>query len=136
MFAATFLAVRLIDGSSGSGPVETGRRGAGGASPTPGRPTPGSPRCRRAIDDGTSRPGPYAALGDAYLQKARETFDPSYYARAETALREALRRDPRDAGALTAMGVLANARHDFAAGAPLRRAGAGGGARTPSSRTA
>ena len=54
--------------------------------------------------------------GDAYLQKARETFDPSYYARADSALREALQRDPRDAGALTAMGSLANARHDFAAG--------------------
>jgi pentatricopeptide repeat protein len=115
VFAATFLAVKLIDG-----PADTSPAGAG--SPVLGAGADARSADARimslqsAIKGGTDRPGPYAALGDAYLQKARETFDPSYYARAESALREALRRDPRDAGALTAMGSLANARHDFTAG--------------------
>ena len=115
VFAATFLALKLIDGSPGSGPVETGGGGAGGRVTDARSSDARIASLQMAIGDGTSRPGPYAALGDAYLQKARETFDPSYYARADTALREALRRDPREAGALTAMGVLANARHDFPA---------------------
>ena len=77
----------------------------------------------------TSRAAPYAALGDAYLQKARETADPAFYSRADLALRTALQRDPRDAGALTAMGSLANARHDFRAGLRYGIARGGRGAR-------
>ena len=94
VFAATFLAVKLIDGSHERRP---GRRSAEGiergASPTRARPTRGSPLSRPPPGAARRAPRPYAALGDAYLQKARETFDPSYYARAESALREALRRD-------------------------------------------
>ena len=111
-FAATFLAVKLLD-SPTSNSVPAGL-GAGGAGIADARATDARiASLQSAVRNGTSRPGPYAALGDAYLQKARETFDPSYYARAESALREALRRDARDPAALTAMGVLANARHDF-----------------------
>jgi pentatricopeptide repeat protein len=112
VFAATLFAVRGIDGPSGEAVAPVGAAGvfADGRS-SDARIT----SLQSAIRAGTPRPGPYAALGDAYLQKARETFDPSYYARAESALREALRRDPRDPGALTAMGTLANARHNFAA---------------------
>jgi tetratricopeptide (TPR) repeat protein len=108
---ATLVVVRALDGSPGA-PAP----GAGGAGTfTDARGTDQRiTSLQAAIRRGADRPGPYAALGDAYLQKARETFDPSYYARAEAALREALARDPRDAGALTAMGTLANARHDFA----------------------
>ena len=36
----------------------------------------------------------YAELGLEYLQKVRESGDPSFYARAEGVLREALRVDP------------------------------------------
>lgn len=113
VFAATLLALKLIDRSPGSGPVEAGAGGAGSRVADARSSDARIASLQTAIGNGTSRPGPYAALGDAYLQKARETFDPSYYTRAETALREALRREPREAGALTAMGVLANARHDF-----------------------
>jgi tetratricopeptide (TPR) repeat protein len=115
VFAATFLAVKLIDGSHpGAAGVPAA---AGGGSFADARATDSRiATLQDAARGGSAGPATYAALGDAYLQKARETFDPSYYARAETALREALRRDPRDAGALTAMGSLANARHDFAAG--------------------
>ena len=57
----------------------------------------------------------YAALGLALLQQVRETADPALYAQAETALDEALARDPRQLDALVGQGMLALARHDFAA---------------------
>jgi tetratricopeptide (TPR) repeat protein len=109
-FVATLVAIRAIDDSS-SRPAAGA--GAGFADTRSAEQRIAS--LQAVVMRGTDRSGPYAALGDAYLQRARETFDPSFYARAESALREALERDPRDAGALTAMGTLANARHDFAA---------------------
>ena len=57
--------------------------------------------------------GPYAELGRAYLQKLRETGDPGFYARAEAALREATRRDPRAVMAAIGMGQLELGRHRF-----------------------
>jgi tetratricopeptide (TPR) repeat protein len=58
----------------------------------------------------------YAALGNAFLQKARETGDPGFYGRAESAFEQGLRRDPHDAGTLTGLSALALARHDFKGG--------------------
>lgn len=60
----------------------------------------------------------WAALGAAYVEQARLTADPSYYAKADGALTESLRLRPdgNDA-ALTGLGALANARHDFRAAA-------------------
>jgi tetratricopeptide (TPR) repeat protein len=115
VFAATLLAVKLIDGPSGSGSVGAGA-GASASGFADARNTDQRIRSlQAAVKTNTSSAAPFAALGDAYLQKARETADPAQYARAESALRAALQRDPRDAGALTAMGSLANARHDFRA---------------------
>jgi len=115
-FAATFLAVKLIDSPSGRGTAGAGA-GASAGGFADARTTDERIRSLQAAVKGdTSRAAPYAALGDAYLQKARETADPAQYARAESALRAALQRDSGDAGALTAMGSLANARHDFRAG--------------------
>jgi tetratricopeptide (TPR) repeat protein len=68
-------------------------------------------------DDATA----YAALGDSYLQLARESGDPAYYARAERAFDAALRRDPNDLGAVLGAGTLANLRHDFRAGLRAHR---------------
>ncbi|MDQ3506162.1 MAG: hypothetical protein M3446_10755 [Actinomycetota bacterium] len=70
-------------------------------------------------------PGDYrtwAELGATYVEQARATADPSYYPRAEGALQESLdlRPDGNDT-ALTGMGALANARHDFQAAAELAR---------------
>lgn len=70
-------------------------------------------------------PGDYrtwAELGATYVEQARATADPSYYPRAEGALRESLelRPDGNDT-ALTGMGALANARHDFQAAAAFAR---------------
>ncbi|MDP9794370.1 tetratricopeptide (TPR) repeat protein [Catenuloplanes nepalensis] len=62
----------------------------------------------------------WAGLGVLYVERARGTGDPGDYARAEEAVRRsyALRAD-RNADALVADGMLANARHDFAAGRDL-----------------
>jgi tetratricopeptide (TPR) repeat protein len=63
-------------------------------------------------------PGDYptwAALGSAYLEQARVGADPSYYPKAEGALRKSLALHPADnPAALAGLGALANARHDFA----------------------
>ncbi|MDW5326611.1 tetratricopeptide repeat protein [Plantactinospora sp. KLBMP9567] len=60
----------------------------------------------------------WAALGLAYLEKSRITADPSWFGKAEGALRRSLavRPDGNDP-ALAGLGALANARHDFAGAA-------------------
>ena len=58
----------------------------------------------------------YTELGAAYLQKVREVADPSYYPKAEAALRIAIGRLPSDSDTLTTLGTLALARHQFADG--------------------
>ncbi|MEU8076137.1 tetratricopeptide repeat protein [Catellatospora citrea] len=77
----------------------------------------------------------WAALGRAYVERARITGDPGYYTRAEGALRESLRLHPAgppadgtaagagtgNHGALAGLGALANARHDFAQAERLAR---------------
>ena len=53
------------------------------------------------------------ALGIAYLQRARETNDPSYYAKAQTLLGKSLKRDPAGLDATIGAGSLALSHHDF-----------------------
>jgi tetratricopeptide (TPR) repeat protein len=58
----------------------------------------------------------WAALGGAYLERARVTADPELYPQAERAARRSLALRRTDNGdALVVLGALANARHDFAA---------------------
>jgi tetratricopeptide (TPR) repeat protein len=66
-----------------------------------------------AVRDGVGGAEGYAALGDAYLQKARENGDPSFYSRAERSFDAALRRDARNFDAVLGAGTLAGLRHDF-----------------------
>ena len=54
-----------------------------------------------------------AGLGSAYLQKARITADPSYYALARKSLNRSLELDARNLPAVLGMGELALASHDF-----------------------
>ncbi|MCX6464199.1 MAG: hypothetical protein NTW05_11500 [Pseudonocardiales bacterium] len=57
----------------------------------------------------------WAQLGGAYVEKARITGDPSYYALAQGALDRSMEIEPSGNGeALIGLGQLANARHDFA----------------------
>src|SRR5829696_4044641 len=59
--------------------------------------------------------GPAATmLGQAYLQKARETGDPGYYPKAEALFQQALAGDGDDVDAIVGLGTLALARHQFA----------------------
>ncbi|MFF5228516.1 hypothetical protein [Dactylosporangium sp. NPDC000521] len=68
-------------------------------------------RLRRVPGDWTT----WAALGEAYLEQARVGADPAYYPKADGALRKSLEvRPDGNAAALTGLGALANARHDFA----------------------
>lgn len=52
-------------------------------------------------------------LGLAYLQRARETSDPSYYTRADGILNQALAHAPTDPDTLIGLGSLALSRHQF-----------------------
>jgi tetratricopeptide (TPR) repeat protein len=52
-------------------------------------------------------------LGLAYLQRARESSDPSYYTRADGILNQALTEMPEDPDTLIGLGTLALARHQF-----------------------
>ena len=54
-----------------------------------------------------------ARLGLAYLQKARDTADPTYYVKAEQALTKANSLDAKDYIPMVGLGSLALARHDF-----------------------
>jgi tetratricopeptide (TPR) repeat protein len=66
-------------------------------------------RIRRDGDDVNA----YISLGMAYLQRARETGDPTYYGKAEAAFDEALGRESQNVEALIGKSALANARHQF-----------------------
>ncbi|HSL41983.1 MAG TPA: tetratricopeptide repeat protein [Anaerolineales bacterium] len=55
----------------------------------------------------------YSQLGLVFLQKARETGDPTYYQKTEEALNKALSFQPDDYASISTMGALALARHEF-----------------------
>lgn len=58
--------------------------------------------------------GTYAQLASLYMQKARETGDPTYYAKAEGAVNKSLELEPAaNVLATVVMGGLHMARHDF-----------------------
>ncbi len=52
-------------------------------------------------------------LGDALMQKARETMDVEYYSRAEAAFKKALELDAKNVDALNGMAWVAGSRHEF-----------------------
>ncbi|GAB2621898.1 hypothetical protein GCM10027168_62270 [Streptomyces capparidis] len=64
----------------------------------------------------------WAALGVAYVERARTGGDPGDYPRAERALRRSLEEQPRDNdAALAGQAALAAARHDFTGALALAR---------------
>jgi tetratricopeptide (TPR) repeat protein len=95
--------------------------------PSPAAPAAAAPvhtdrladRIARAQDRLRELPGDHgtwAALGLAYVERARITADPALYPKAEAALRRSLAvRAADNPAALAGLGALANARHDFAA---------------------
>jgi tetratricopeptide (TPR) repeat protein len=55
----------------------------------------------------------YYGLGDALIRKARETGDPSYFNRAEAALKKSLEINPNNAGAMRHLAYVFYSRHEF-----------------------
>ncbi len=92
----------------------TGSRGAtaqtGGAALTDSQIAAYQDKLKVKSDDTTSN----ARLGLAYLQKAREVSDPTYYGKAEAVFKKALEIDPKNAEAMGGLGSLALSRHQFA----------------------
>jgi tetratricopeptide (TPR) repeat protein len=117
-FCATLLAIVLINGpgaSPGSSPMSS----VGAA---PGSTDARIRALQAALRSDPKNPNGYASLGNAYLQKTRDSADSAYYRRAQLAFAEALKQAPRNAGALAGMGALALARHDFRGGLRYGRA--------------
>jgi tetratricopeptide (TPR) repeat protein len=112
-FLAALFAFRALDASP-SAPAGAGALPDVGAPP---RTTAGRiASLQRLIRDGVRDARTYSALGDAQLQRVRETGDAGYYTRASAAYATALRIAPRSSEARTGRGTLALARHDFAGG--------------------
>lgn len=63
----------------------------------------------------------YFGLGDALIRKARESGDPSYFNRAEAALKKSLELAPQNAGALRHLAYVFYSRHEFAPAALYAR---------------
>src|SRR5215813_11390493 len=117
---------------SGVGAV-LGNRPPAPPGPVAAAPAPAGDRLSAAIGRAQERlkllPGDYvtwAALGSAYLERARITADPAYYPKAEGALQRALSLRPDSTDAMTVLGALANARHDFAGGRAWAERAVGG----------
>jgi tetratricopeptide (TPR) repeat protein len=71
-----------------------------------------------------SRPdedGRWVALGNALMQKSRDSMDASLWAKAEVAYQRALDRNPKNAEALVGMAWVHNSEHEFEAGIRFAR---------------
>ncbi|HEY6636044.1 MAG TPA: tetratricopeptide repeat protein [Solirubrobacterales bacterium] len=117
-FVAVFLGVRALDGSSASlpGRAEVAVR----EGQLPGATTAQQIEGLQAqVREAPSDPDGYTQLGLAYLQQVRESGDPTFYPRAEGSFEQALRLNPNDFAAISGLGSLALARHDFRSGLAL-----------------
>jgi tetratricopeptide (TPR) repeat protein len=94
--------------------------GDGGVRPAPAAPAAGGTeaavaRLQAELGRRPDEPRLLTRLGVAYLARARETADPSFYASAAGVLERATRRAPRDPDTMVARGLLELGRHDFPA---------------------
>jgi len=72
------------------------------------------PKLQEMLKSEPKNPDLNAALGQAYLQKARETGDPSYYTKGEQLFERALDANADHVEALIGKASLAMSRHQFA----------------------
>jgi tetratricopeptide (TPR) repeat protein len=115
-FGATLAVIVAINRSSSSPPM-AGAGEAGNFVGAAGSSTDAQIRAlQSALADSPKNPNGFASLGNAYIQKARETADSSFYLRAQLAFERALEQDANNPGALAGLGSLALSRHDFRAG--------------------
>ena len=68
---------------------------------------------QRLLQRNPLSPRAYYGLGDALIRKARETGDPSYFNRAEEALKKSLEINPDNAGAMRHLAYVFYSRHEF-----------------------
>ena len=68
---------------------------------------------QRLLQRNPLNPRAYYGLGDALIRKARETGDPSYFNRAEEALKTSLEINPNNAGAMRHLAYVFYSRHEF-----------------------
>ncbi len=102
VFAALLAALALANRSD---PVPASSPGGDGVGVAAAGDTPALVESlQQAVAQAPGRADGYAALGDAYLQRARETGDASFYSRAERAFTGARRRDPRNQTAVLGAG--------------------------------
>jgi tetratricopeptide (TPR) repeat protein len=118
-FAASFLAVRAIDGTRGLS--ELGSAGAGAREGT--LPTASTAERIEAIQaqvaDAPADPRGHIALGAAYLRRIGETEDPGFYDEVERSFNTALRLAPDDFEATAGLAELELSRHHFRRGLSL-----------------
>jgi tetratricopeptide (TPR) repeat protein len=79
------------------------------------------PKLQEKLKSEPNDPDVNVALGQAYLQKARETGDPSYYTKGEQLFGRALARNPDHVGAFIGKASLAMSRHQFAVARDIAR---------------
>ena len=68
---------------------------------------------QRLLQRNSMNPRAYYGLGDALIRKARETGDPSYFNRAEEALKKSLEINRDNAGAMRHLAYVFYSRHEF-----------------------
>jgi tetratricopeptide (TPR) repeat protein len=115
-FAATLALLTAVQGGGGAAPSLSSVDADIDAARAQGASTA---ELQQALRDDPSNVAAYTALGDNYLQRARETSDPAYYSRAEDAFDAARRLAPTEPEAVIGLGTLALARHDFSRGLEL-----------------
>lgn len=114
---AAVLAVLLLVNRSGPEPLSGTPASTGDVNQAPPQDTESLiAGLQAAVKADPADASGYALLGEAYYQRARDTGDPAYYARAEGSFNAALNRDPNELTATLGKGTLALARHDFQAG--------------------
>jgi len=121
--ALTFaLALAVFAATRGDERAAAGRAGTVSAAAPSLRPDADTDaqvrRLQAAVRRGAARE---AELAAAYLQKARESGDPSFYSRADGVLGRALARGPEDPAELVEAAALAAGRHEFREAVRLAR---------------
>jgi len=71
-------------------------------------------QAQRRLSAAPDAPRAMAGLASAYLLRARETADPTYFVKADALLESAMAADPDDPDAVLAAGTLGLTRHEFA----------------------
>ena len=105
MFCALLAALTVVNRS---------RRPRAPRGPDPGAPS-GDPVAdfQRAVRADPDSAAAYAGLGDAYLQRARETGDACFYSRADAPSARRAAATATNLNAIVGAGTLARLRHDF-----------------------